>query len=1041
MRSHQALEVPQSIDPYSAWLEVNRWSERRELLLRSRLHEQRNLPVISVIVPVYNPPVEILRLAIESVAGQVYPRWELCIADDASPDTSVRALLGDWANNEARIRLILRVENGGISAASNSAAELATGEFLLFLDNDDALTPDALGEIALYLSEHPQTDVLYADEDKIDAKGRRYEPSFKPDWSPELLLSYNYIIHPVIIRRELFRKIGGFVSSTDFAQDWDLVLRATETAREVGHIPQILYHWRAIRSSVAHSGEAKPLGLTAGKGVLTRTLARRGIEGAAVHPDWAASIAAGYYRIQFPDCGPEVAIVIQPTDDAERLRACIESITKTSYRNYKVFVIDDGGERADVWEYLASARFSLLCSRILADGLNLAERYNQAANQLSADYILFLSDAARVVLPDWLSQMAGYMGIAGVGAVGARLVDRGGRFLHAGISHRDGIGPRSPFDGQSASDMGFMGWPLVARNCSAVSPDCLLTARSLFLGLGGLDADSFPDHMGGVDYCYRLIQAGRRVVYCGTAELICDHVVSVAGPESGSEREAFTQKNADFHERFYSPHLTPQGPIGVWSRTVAPSCLRPLRALLSVENLACDDAGLSELGLALRLQARGVIDPFVFSLSDGPLRVEYEKHGIRVAVRDCSADSAITVDRDEFAVAQIAGCLRELNIEVVYAGAANACFAIEAATALGLPSIWMPNGLEVLFENNNRASQRPLYRMLKCLAYPYRVLFRKRTAIDLLASFCSRSNFAWVGEQRDSERHSRAITSGDQDRVISYYGDLFREAWLSGHPRGVAGDGTEDPQAMSESRIQVFWTVGGCYSEAASVSNRVQANGDHRRYVLRLPADASGAIRIDPGSRPAYWQIDYLSVYRGGKGDPRPDSARFVCSSENDFEGLSVLRGAFRVEGSRSYDFICVDGDPQLLLTLPPVFEQASDGPVVVEIVLSAFNVTSAGRNGLTSRLIGALKGLEEERLQSEAALTEALAVERHRIKVLANERDGLLESVRELDSELRRMKGTRAWSVMTWIGKLKHNYLKPFAGWLRLLAARDRNS
>src|SRR5262249_15120200 len=216
------IKLPAAVEPDDAWMEGNEWNARREGLLRRRLDDLVDRPLLSVILPVYNAPPDFLEEAIRSVVEQIYENWELCVADDASTDPSIAQLLRDWSARDPRIRVIFRDRNGNISAATNTAAGMAGGQYLVFLDHDDALSPDALAEVALYVSENKDTDILYSDEDKIDVSGRRYDPHFKPDWSPELLLSYMYMAHLFVIRRKMFADIGGLREGFEGSQDYDL---------------------------------------------------------------------------------------------------------------------------------------------------------------------------------------------------------------------------------------------------------------------------------------------------------------------------------------------------------------------------------------------------------------------------------------------------------------------------------------------------------------------------------------------------------------------------------------------------------------------------------------------------------------------------------------------------------------------------------------------------------------------------------------------------------------------------------------------------
>ena len=349
----QGFELLQPIEPYQAWLVANQWTERSLESLKTRLtvYSPEILPKISVVMPVYNPPIEFLEKAIQSVINQVYTNWELCIADDCSTNTQVVELLTEYAAKDARIKVYLRTENGNISAATNSAASQATGEFIAFLDNDDELTPDALGEMGLYLIQYPETDFLYSDDDKIDPDGKRFAPQFKPDWSPQLLLSYMYMGHLLVVRRGIFEKLGGFRIGFEGSQDYDFALRATEISRQIGHIPLVLYHWRTAPGSTAVSGAAKPASFDAGKHAIQEALTRLQSSGKVYQPNWASELNLGIFYHQFPDQGPSVTIIIPTKNQLKLLQACVESIHKTTYQNYQVVIIDNESDDPKTLEY------------------------------------------------------------------------------------------------------------------------------------------------------------------------------------------------------------------------------------------------------------------------------------------------------------------------------------------------------------------------------------------------------------------------------------------------------------------------------------------------------------------------------------------------------------------------------------------------------------------------------------------------------------------------------------------------------------------
>jgi glycosyltransferase involved in cell wall biosynthesis len=332
--------------PYESWMAVNALSTRDLAELQDKLVQRRGrLPKLSVITPVYDTSKHLLTELVDSVLAQVYGDWELCLVNDASPSSHVAPLLERFAEQDPRIRARHLAKNGGISVATNAAVAMATGDVIVFLDHDDLLTVDCLAEIAIYYADHGDADMVYSDDDKIDLDGRRYAPQFKPDWSPVLLLSWMYIGHVFSVRKSLFEAVGGFRREFDGSQDYDFALRAAERARHVGHVPKILYHWRAVEGSTATGGEAKPSSMARGLRAVQETIERRELAGAkAIFPDWAAAANVGMFDLVFADDGPSVTIVIPTKDQLGLLRNCLESLAKTTYRNFVILVVDNVSE-------------------------------------------------------------------------------------------------------------------------------------------------------------------------------------------------------------------------------------------------------------------------------------------------------------------------------------------------------------------------------------------------------------------------------------------------------------------------------------------------------------------------------------------------------------------------------------------------------------------------------------------------------------------------------------------------------------------------
>ena len=550
-----AFQVPARVSAYDAWLAVNTWGPKQIADLRARLERAGSLPRISVVTPVFRPILKHFIATCDSVRHQVYDNWEWCLADDASEDRQLTETLERLAE-DSRVRVVTRSENGHISRASNSAAELATGEFLAFLDHDDVLSPDALGEVALHLAAHPDVDVLYSDDDKVSENGRRFDPLFKPDWSPEALLSQMYFSHLFVVRRQLFERIGGFRAGFEGSQDHDLALRATEHAWRIAHLPLVLYHWRDTAGSTASSGDAKAYSFGAGMRAVEEALTRRGVPAKVERPDWAERAGLGLYRHRFPDDGPSVTILIPTRNQARLLRRCLASLSSTSYRNYEVIVVDDHSDEPDAVVFLAHCGRRVLHMPGERTTFNFAAICNAAARHTTADYLVFLNNDTEVLSPQWLSQMMGFGRLEGVGAVGARLLFPDGTVQHAGVLH--GFGRETvatAFRGLPRHDGGHQSAAIVCRNYAAVTAACMLTPRQLFLDMGGFDEAAFPVSFNDVDYCYRLVDKGYRCVYAAEAELKHNEGSSRGLGSSPVEIARLQERYRRRGEPYFNPNL------------------------------------------------------------------------------------------------------------------------------------------------------------------------------------------------------------------------------------------------------------------------------------------------------------------------------------------------------------------------------------------------------------------------------------------------------------------------------------------------------
>ncbi|MGB8688359.1 MAG: glycosyltransferase [Microcoleus sp.] len=785
--------VPQPIDRYDAWLEVNQWNERSRNYLISRLEScQEPLPKISVVMPVYNPQVEFLSSAIASVFNQVYQNWELCIADDCSSDLKVIETLKNWATKDSRIQITFRKENGNISAATNSATELATGDIILFLDNDDELTPDALGEVALYFATHPTTDFLYSDDDKIDTKGRRFSPQFKPEWSPELLLSYMYLGHLCAVKKQIFEQVGGMRLGFEGSQDYDFALRATEISRQVAHLPLVLYHWRTAPGSTAISGAAKPASFAAGQKAIQDALNRQQIKGNVAQHAWAIQENLGIFAQDFPDTGPSVTIIIPTKNQEKLLKSCLDSLEATTYKNYQILVIDNESDDPKALEYFKQLNCQFLQIKNEQGKFSYAAINNRAVEQADSEYILFLNNDTEVINPRWLSQMVGYAQITAVGAVGARLLYPDNRIQHAGIIHglHHGLAGHA-FKLMNNDNRGYLSQAMVTRNYSAVTAACMLTPRQLFLELGGFDEKNFAVAYNDADYGYRLLENGYRCVYCPDAELLHKEGASRGFGDNPREVAAFRRKYAGKNDGFYSPHLSLEDeyfhiqPRRVFMKEEGSSAtdsvtdvtdvtdgwkkeelkfddfgslisaknhIYPIKLLMCSNSLDFTGAPLHQYEIAVKLAAEGSIKPIAFCVSDGPLRQAYEQQGIEVIIHDNPLEHIYQRDAYDEAIDNFSQEIKKLKVDAIYANTLENFFVVDAAQQIGIPTVWNVHESEPWQTYFNRFGSEIAARALECFRFPYKVIFVADATRDRYLPLNSHHNFTVIHNGLDLSR-------------------------------------------------------------------------------------------------------------------------------------------------------------------------------------------------------------------------------------------------------------------------------------------------
>ncbi len=550
---------------YARWIDCHdRIDEIGHESIRARIGAFASAPLISVVMPVYNPKPEWLAEAIESVRRQLYPHWELCIADDCSPNPVIRELLERYAADEPRIKVVFREKNGHISAASNSALSLATGAWVALLDHDDLLPEHALFCVADVIVRNPSVQLIYSDEDKIDANGNRFEPYFKCDWNPDLFLSHNMFSHLGVYRKALVDEVGGFRVGFEGSQDYDLALRCVERvdSAQILHIPRVLYHWRLHAASTASGVEAKPYAAVVGENAINEHLRRQAVLGAAEYIDYG-------YRVRYalPAQPPLVSIIVPTRNALHLLRQCIDSVLeKTRYPNYEILVVDNGSDDAETLRFLISIAERPQI-RVLRDArpFNYSALNNRAVQAANGEFLCLLNNDIEVISPDWLSEMVGLALQPRVGAVGAKLLFPDDTIQHAGLVLGIAGVAGNAHKHVPRGTRGYFGRAALVSSFSAVTAACLVTRKAVYEEVGGLDEVNLTVAYNDVDFCLRVREAGYRNVWTPFAELYHHESATRGHEDDPVKRERFERETAWMkqrwgealmHDPFYSPNLT-----------------------------------------------------------------------------------------------------------------------------------------------------------------------------------------------------------------------------------------------------------------------------------------------------------------------------------------------------------------------------------------------------------------------------------------------------------------------------------------------------
>ncbi len=548
---------------YEKWVvDFDTISDKSISIMQSRILDFKKNPIISIVMPVYNPNPIWLVEAIESVRNQIYSNWEFCITDDASPDPAIRPILERYTEIDPRIKVHFRTKNGHISTASNDALALTKGSWIALLDHDDLLPAHALFWVVDAINNNPDACMIYSDEDKINEKGARFSPYFKCDWNQDLFYSHNMFSHLGVYKAELVHKVGGFRVGMEGSQDYDLALRCMELIEpeQIHHIPRVLYHWRVHAESTASSSDAKPYAMIAGERAINEHFIRSGINAKA------ELISFGYrVRYSLPDNLPLVSLIIPTRNGFELLKQCIDSIlTKTTYSNFEIIIVDNGSDDSVTLQYLNALAANERIRIVRDDGpFNYSALNNKAVKLACGEIIGLINNDIEVISPDWLSEMVSHALRPGVGAVGAKLLYPNGAIQHAGVVYGvAGIAAHvhRNLDGKAH---GYFSRANLIQSFSIVTAACLVIRKEVYEAVDGLNEIDLKVAFNDVDFCLRLNKAGYRNIWTPYAELYHHESATRGGEDSPEKAARFAREIAYMEQALpctcdpaYSPNLT-----------------------------------------------------------------------------------------------------------------------------------------------------------------------------------------------------------------------------------------------------------------------------------------------------------------------------------------------------------------------------------------------------------------------------------------------------------------------------------------------------
>ena len=544
-RDTNSFNNPYNMEEYNKW--INKYEKEDGELINFKYK-----PLISILIPVYNIGKRYLDDCVNSILDQTYENFEICLVDDASTNEETISALKELESKDKRIKVKYRKENGHISKATNDALKMAKGEFISLVDDDDLLTKNALYEVVKALNNNKKLDFIYSDEDKLNKHGRRCDPNFKPDFSPDTLLSLNYICHLTTIRKTLVEKVGGFEVGLEGAQDYDLFLKCTEKTKNIYHIPKILYHWRMVEGSTSMEIDNKSYAVLKGKKAIENALKRRKIE-ANVLVDEKSTYYIVDYIIKKE---PLVSIIIPTKDYADTTRTCLESLyKKTTYKNFEVLLVNNNSEKEETFKLFEEYKNKYKNFKVIDANyeFNYAKINNEAARESKGEYLCLLNNDTEVISPDWLTKLVSYAMQEHVGCVGPKLYYPDTTIQHGGVIIGLGGVASHAYIGSPRVDKGDYGRLCVPYDYAGVTAACLVVKKDKFFEVNGLEEDlkvAYND----IDFDLKLLEKGYYNVFIPMVELY--HYESKSrGYDTTSEKYKRFKIEADYMYKKWDKYI------------------------------------------------------------------------------------------------------------------------------------------------------------------------------------------------------------------------------------------------------------------------------------------------------------------------------------------------------------------------------------------------------------------------------------------------------------------------------------------------------